>query len=220
MVTKADQVDDDRRQKGHQIGIPFHQVIGASRKTRTTMRDMVIADADGFVPTPTLRNSRFPGEARESVEGDEPRNNAHSKISGHAGSVPGEDTQRQLPLQLIDTTTCIGWQGMRSGVHEWNDLPFGENGFGNTYQTMRRRAGTTEPDSLQTSQSAKRHADVADAQEISCMHCASRVPGACPRTGLRAVHQRIAILSSPNCIGCGYCITGCPFDIPKMKSED
>src|SRR5260370_40807115 len=23
-----------------------------------------------------------------------------------------------------------------------------------------------------------------------------------------------------NCIGCGYCITGCPFDIPKMNPKN
>jgi len=31
------------------------------------------------------------------------------KISGHAGTVPGEDTQRGFTVcKLIDTTTCIG----------------------------------------------------------------------------------------------------------------
>src|SRR5689334_16274717 len=59
------------------------------------------------------------------------------KISGHAGSVPGEDTQREYTVcKLIDTTTCIGCKACEVACMEWNDLPFGETVFGNTYQTM------------------------------------------------------------------------------------
>src|SRR5215472_15294015 len=59
------------------------------------------------------------------------------KISGHAGSVPGEDTQRGYTVcKLIDTTTCIGCKACEVACMEWNDLPFGETVFDNTYQTM------------------------------------------------------------------------------------
>src|SRR5499427_10294845 len=59
------------------------------------------------------------------------------KISGHAGSVPGEDTQRGYTVcKLIDTTTCIGCKACEVACLEWNDLPFGETVFDNTYQTM------------------------------------------------------------------------------------
>jgi len=59
------------------------------------------------------------------------------KISGHAGTVPGEDTQREYTVcKLIDTTTCIGCKACEVACMEWNDLPFGETVFDNTYQTM------------------------------------------------------------------------------------
>src|SRR6266568_2860289 len=59
------------------------------------------------------------------------------KISGHAGSVAGEDTQREYTVcKLIDTTTCIGCKACEVACMEWNDLPFGETVFDNTYQTM------------------------------------------------------------------------------------
>ncbi len=59
------------------------------------------------------------------------------KISGHAGSVPGEGTQREYTVcKLIDTTTCIGCKACEVACMEWNDLPFGETVFDNTYQTM------------------------------------------------------------------------------------
>src|SRR5215468_8929911 len=59
------------------------------------------------------------------------------KISGHAGSVPGEDTQRtETVCKLVDTTTCIGCKACEVACVEWNDMPFRETTFDNTYQTM------------------------------------------------------------------------------------
>ena len=51
-------------------------------------------------------------------------------ISGHAGPVPGEGTQRQPRVaKLIDTTTCIGCKACEVACMEWNDLPFRETVF-------------------------------------------------------------------------------------------
>jgi len=59
------------------------------------------------------------------------------KISGHSGPVPGEGAQRQQQVaKLIDTTTCIGCKACEVACLEWNDLPFRETFFDNTYQTM------------------------------------------------------------------------------------
>ena len=56
------------------------------------------------------------------------------KISAHAGAVPGEGTQREFQVcKLIDTTTCIGCKACEVACMEWNDLPFGETVFDNTY---------------------------------------------------------------------------------------
>ncbi len=54
-----------------------------------------------------------------------------------------------------------------------------------------------------------------------CMHCAE--PGclaACPADGAIVQYTNgIVDFQQANCIGCGYCITGCPFDIPKMNPK-
>lgn len=50
------------------------------------------------------------------------------------------------------------------------------------------------------------------------MHCAD--PGclaACPSDGAIVQYDNgIVDFQQANCIGCGYCITGCPFNIPKF----
>jgi formate dehydrogenase iron-sulfur subunit len=59
------------------------------------------------------------------------------KISGHSGAPPGQGAQRQEQVaKLIDTTTCIGCKACEVACMEWNDLPFRETSFANTYQTM------------------------------------------------------------------------------------
>ena len=59
------------------------------------------------------------------------------QISAHPGPIAGEGTQRQEELcKLIDTTTCIGCKACEVACVEWNDMPFQQTMFDNTYQTM------------------------------------------------------------------------------------
>ena len=55
-----------------------------------------------------------------------------------------------------------------------------------------------------------------------CMHCED--PGclkACPSPGAIVQYANgIVDFVSENCIGCGYCIKGCPFNIPRLSQAD
>jgi formate dehydrogenase iron-sulfur subunit len=55
-----------------------------------------------------------------------------------------------------------------------------------------------------------------------CMHCED--PGclkACPSPGAIVQYSNgIVDFVHENCIGCGYCIKGCPFDIPRISKID
>ena len=115
------------------------------------------------------------------------------KISGHAGTVPGEDTQREYTVcKLIDTTTCIGCKACEVACMEWNDLPFGETIFDNTYQTMpETRWNYWNLILFNEHEKRRRHADVADAQESVHALRGARLSGrvSCRRRD-RPVHQR------------------------------
>ena len=115
------------------------------------------------------------------------------KISGHAGPVPGAGTQREFQVcKLVDTTTCIGCKACEVACQEWNDLPFAQTTFDNTYQTMPQHGlEFLEPDQVQRAPQRRRHDDVADAQ--GSVHALRRagVPGGLPRRRRhRAIHQR------------------------------
>jgi formate dehydrogenase beta subunit len=104
---------------------------------------------------------------------------------------------------------------------EWNGYPFRETVFDNTYQTM--------PDLAWNYYNLIRFNEhVADDGTLSwlmrkdqCMHCAD--PGclrACPADGAIVQYANgIVDFQQEYCIGCQYCVTGCPFNIPKFNPE-
>ena len=149
---------------------------------------------------------------------------ASRAISGHAGHRArrrARSAQDTTSAKLIDTTTCIGCKACEVACMEWNDLPFRETVFDNTYQTMPETAWNywnlirfneheREDGTLQWLM-----------RKDQCMHCAD--PGCLARLPRRrrhrAVQNGIVDFQQENCIGCQYCVTGCPFNIPKFNPQ-
>ncbi len=142
------------------------------------------------------------------------------RISAHPGPVPGAGVKRDLEVaKLIDTTTCIGCKACEVACLEWNDLSFSDTTFQNSYQTMPETAwnfwnlikfNEYEPESGSLMLLMRKD---------QCMHCEE--PGcliACPADGAIVQYVNgIVDFNQDQCIGCGYCITGCPFNIPKFS---
>ncbi|HEX5733932.1 MAG TPA: formate dehydrogenase subunit beta [Blastocatellia bacterium] len=142
------------------------------------------------------------------------------EISGHAGPAPGRGARRELEVaKLVDVTTCIGCKACEVACVEWNDHPFRETVFDNTYQTM----PTTEWNYYNLIKFTEHQRDDGSLMWLmrkdQCMHCAD--PGclrACPADGAIVQYTNgIVDFQQENCIGCQYCVSGCPFDIPKFN---
>jgi formate dehydrogenase iron-sulfur subunit len=143
-------------------------------------------------------------------------------ISAHRGGNPGRDVSRDYDVcKLIDTTTCIGCKACEVACLEWNGYEFRETTFDNTYQTM--------PDTAWNFWNLIRFNEHQNddgtiswlMRKDQCMHCAD--PGclaACPAEGAIVQYQNgIVDFNQENCIGCQYCVTGCPFNIPKFNTK-
>ncbi len=143
------------------------------------------------------------------------------QISGHRGGTPGSGVSRDYDVcKLVDTTTCIGCKACEVACLEWNGYEFRETTFDNTYQTM--------PDTAWNFWNLIRFNEVTNddgtvswlMRKDQCMHCAE--PGcltACPADGAIVQYQNgIVDFNQANCIGCQYCVTGCPFNIPKFNN--
>jgi len=141
-------------------------------------------------------------------------------ISGHPGTVPGRGAVRGLEIaKLVDVTTCIGCKACEVACVEWNDHPFRETSFDNSYQTM----ATTEWNYYNLIKFNEHQLEDGGLKWLmrkdQCMHCED--PGclrACPADGAIVQYTNgIVDFNQDNCIGCQYCVSGCPFDIPKFN---
>ena len=125
----------------------------------------------------------------------------------------------QTVVKLIDTTLCIGCKACEVACQEWNDQEFTLGTFDGTYQTM--------PDLAPNFWNLIKFNEFERDGQMSwlmtkyqCMHCHDAgCLAACPAPG--AIVQKpngIVDFVQENCIGCGYCITGCPFDVPRLSN--
>ena len=135
-------------------------------------------------------------------------------ISATPGKPAGWSRATETAAKLIDTTTCIGCKACEVACQEWNNQQVTFGNFEGTYQTL--------PDLAHNFWNLiKFHETELDGQPLwlmskyQCMHCVD--PGclkACPAPGAIVQYSNgIVDFNSDACIGCGYCMTGCPFDV-------
>jgi formate dehydrogenase iron-sulfur subunit len=124
--------------------------------------------------------------------------------------------------KLIDTTKCIGCKACQVACMEWNDLRDAIGSCTGHYDNP--------PDLSEQSWTVMRFAEYENPKgdlewlirKDGCMHCED--PGclkACPSPGAIVQYANgIVDFQEENCIGCGYCIAGCPFDVPRISKKD
>jgi formate dehydrogenase iron-sulfur subunit len=144
------------------------------------------------------------------------------KRSATTTTPPSVRTAEEPVAKLIDISKCIGCKACQVACMEWNDLR----------DEVGTNVGVYDNPSDLTDQSwtVMRFAEYARAdgemewliRKDGCMHCED--PGclkACPAPGAIVKYANgIVDFISENCIGCGYCIAGCPFDVPRISKKD
>ena len=159
-----------------------------------------------------------------------PSNMEIRRISATASPATGVRFAPKV-AKLIDTTTCIGCKACEVACQEWNDLFNPEDPevkeasqFG-SYQTL--------PDLtadfwnlIRFNEHVEKKPDGTEQlhwlmAKDQCMHCED--PGclkACPSPGAIVQYTNgVVDFQQENCIGCEYCVTGCPFDIPRLSRK-
>jgi formate dehydrogenase iron-sulfur subunit len=141
------------------------------------------------------------------------------RVSATTAPAPGV---RALPTitKLVDTSTCIGCKACEVACQEWNDLPPETTVQMGTYQTL---PATTANfwNLIKFNEQEVNGSFSWLMRKDQCMHCSE--PGclvACPAPGAIVQYTNgIVDFQQDQCIGCGYCITGCPFDVPKFHTK-
>jgi len=124
--------------------------------------------------------------------------------------------------KLIDVSKCIGCKACQAACLEWNDVRDEVGTCAGSYDNPR--------DLTDKSWTVMRFYE----EELpgrglqwlivkdGCLHCED--PGclrACPAPGAIVQYANgIVDFQQEYCIGCGYCQTGCPFNIPRFSNVD
>jgi formate dehydrogenase iron-sulfur subunit len=141
------------------------------------------------------------------------------RVSASSSPAPGIRLQ-PVVTKLVDTSTCIGCKACEVACQEWNDLPPESSVQMGTYQTLPE---TTENFwfLIKFNELEENGALHWLMRKDQCMHCAE--PGcliACPAPGAIVQYTNgIVDFQQDQCIGCGYCMTGCPFNVPKFSQK-
>jgi len=145
------------------------------------------------------------------------------EIARSSASVWGSGSSlRALPAvsKLVDTSTCIGCKACEIACQEWNDLKSIHSVNDGDYQTLK----TLDAEFWNLIRFDEREVDGGIKwlmRKDQCMHCAD--PGcleACPAPGALVQYANgIVDVNPAQCIGCGYCETGCPFDVPHFSAK-
>ncbi|MFT3961639.1 formate dehydrogenase subunit beta [Propionivibrio sp.] len=139
-----------------------------------------------------------------------------------ATTTPAPQARQTLEVaKLIDVSVCIGCKACQVACMEWNDL---RDEVGHNVGVYDNPTDLTEH-----SWTVMRFAEVEQDNRLEwlirkdgCMHCSD--PGclkSCPAPGAIIQYANgVVDFQQENCIGCGYCVTGCPFNIPRISRTD
>jgi formate dehydrogenase iron-sulfur subunit len=146
------------------------------------------------------------------------------RISASTITPPRARNADEQVAKLIDVTRCIGCKACQAACMEWNDVrdDVGHLSSSGVYDnpidltdrswTVMRFYEEELPDR------GLQWLIVKD----GCLHCAD--PGclrACPAPGAIIQYSNgIVDFDQQACIGCGYCQSGCPFNIPRYSVKD
>jgi formate dehydrogenase iron-sulfur subunit len=144
-------------------------------------------------------------------------------VQRSASSVPAPARKLTEMAKLIDVSKCIGCKACEVACLEWNNLHHEVGINRGVYDnppdldpnifTVMRFTEWVNPETQNLEWLIRKD---------GCMHCED--PGclkACPAPGAIVQYSNgIVDFDHEKCIGCGYCVKGCPFNIPRISVNE
>lgn len=125
---------------------------------------------------------------------------------------------------LVDLGRCIGCRACQVACKRWNDREATDTKLNSDTRTEWTNPAGLSPNTYTFVQFIK----LGSAEslkwrftKIQCNHCLQ--PGcvtACPTTALTKAPEGPVTYRKELCIGCGYCINACPFNVPRFDDEN
>ena len=125
---------------------------------------------------------------------------------------------------LVHLDRCIGCRACQVACKEWNGLKYSPTEFSPTF--------TNPPDLRADNWKVVFFGEItreyptgfADPYiqpiPFNCVHCATApCARACPVGAIKVSPEGAVVIESSECIGCGYCLNACPYDVPRRRED-
>jgi len=120
---------------------------------------------------------------------------------------------------LFDATKCMACRGCQVACKQWNELK--------AITTTNRGSYENPPDLSPNNWITIKFREKAESDTFqwffsrrSCMHCTDAAcVEVCPSGALFHNEYGFVAYDKEKCIGCGYCVEFCPFDVPRLDAE-
>ena len=127
----------------------------------------------------------------------------------------------QEMAMLHDIARCSACRACMVACKQWHDLPADmSTPFEGQYQSHATLTPTTWNLIRMTERTDAKGKFHWDFVKVQCMHCGDPACAkGCPEEAIDKLDSGAVVINADKCVGCGYCVANCPFDVPKINKE-
>ena len=120
---------------------------------------------------------------------------------------------------LFDASKCTACQACSVACKQWNTLPAEKTTFTQSYQTHDTFTPKTWTYITFQEERANKKMEWLF-RKAQCMHCADAAClKSCNHDAIYHNDLGFVVIDQSKCIGCGYCVTNCTFNVPRVDPK-
>lgn len=122
-------------------------------------------------------------------------------------------------VKFVDVTKCDGCRACMVACKNWNDLPAEPQDFlGSAQSHTKTTADTWNVLQYIEHDNSKGGLDYLF-RHSTCFHCTDAAcEKVCPENAISYTEFGSVVIDEDKCVGCGYCVQNCPFEVISLKT--
>ncbi|MDR7078674.1 formate dehydrogenase iron-sulfur subunit [Neobacillus niacini] len=121
-------------------------------------------------------------------------------------------------VKFVDVTKCDGCRACMVACKNWNDLPAEPQDFlGSAQSHVKTTADTWNVLQYIEHENSTGKLDYLF-RHSACFHCTDAAcEKVCPENAISYTEFGTVVIDHEKCVGCGYCVNNCPFEVISLK---